>query len=228
MSEMQMAGGWTMSMMWMRAPGQTWLGAAASFVGMWIVMMAPMMAPSFTPVLWRYAQAARGVGERGVGRLTALVAAAYLFVWAAMGAVVFPLGAALLAIAMHEPLLAHAQPVAVGVALMIAGALQFTSWKAQQLALCRQTPGHGDTVPVHLGAVLRYGLCVGLRCTSSCAGLTAVMLLLGFMDVRVIIVVASAITAERLAPAGVAVARAVGGVVIGGGLYLTAVAMWLG
>jgi predicted metal-binding membrane protein len=228
MGEMQMAGGWTMSMMWMRAPGQTWVGATASFVGMWVVMMAPMMAPSFTPVLWRYAQAARGVGERGVGWLTALVAAGYVFVWAAMGAAVFPVGAALSAIAMHEPVLAHVQPVAVGVALMIAGALQFTSWKAQQLALCRETPGQGDMVPLHLGAALRYGLCLGLRCTSSCAGLTAVMFLLGFMDVRVIAVVASAITAERLAPTRVDVARTVGGVIVGGGLYLTAVAMWVG
>ena len=35
MRDMPMAGGWTMSMAWMRMPGQTWLGAAASFLGMW-------------------------------------------------------------------------------------------------------------------------------------------------------------------------------------------------
>ena len=43
MGEMQMPGGWTMSMMWMRTPGQTWLGAAASFVGRWVVMLVTMM-----------------------------------------------------------------------------------------------------------------------------------------------------------------------------------------
>jgi hypothetical protein len=37
--EMLMPGGWTMSMAWMRMPGQTWPGAAASFLAMWIVMM---------------------------------------------------------------------------------------------------------------------------------------------------------------------------------------------
>ena len=31
MGGMPMPGGWTMSMAWMRMPGQTWLGAAASF-----------------------------------------------------------------------------------------------------------------------------------------------------------------------------------------------------
>jgi hypothetical protein len=35
MGEMPMPGGWTMSMAWMRMPGHTWRGAAASFLGMW-------------------------------------------------------------------------------------------------------------------------------------------------------------------------------------------------
>src|SRR5690349_18834139 len=46
MDEMPMPGGWTMSMAWMRMPGQTWLDAAASFLGMWLVMMIAMMLPS--------------------------------------------------------------------------------------------------------------------------------------------------------------------------------------
>ena len=46
MGEMPMPGGWTMSMAWMRMPGQTWPGAAASYLGMWVVMMVAMMLPS--------------------------------------------------------------------------------------------------------------------------------------------------------------------------------------
>src|SRR5436853_348068 len=38
----------------MPMPGQTWLPAAASFLGMWIVMMVAMMLPSLVPTLWRY------------------------------------------------------------------------------------------------------------------------------------------------------------------------------
>ena len=34
MGGMPMPGGWTMSMAWMRMPGQTWPGFAASFLGM--------------------------------------------------------------------------------------------------------------------------------------------------------------------------------------------------
>ena len=41
-------------MAWMRMPGQTWPGAAASFLGMRVVMMVAMMLPCLVPMLWRY------------------------------------------------------------------------------------------------------------------------------------------------------------------------------
>ena len=62
MGGMWMPGDWTMSMAWMRRPGQTWPGAAASFLGMWVVMTAAMMLPSLVPMLWRYR---RAVGRAG-------------------------------------------------------------------------------------------------------------------------------------------------------------------
>lgn len=43
---MRMPGGWTLSMMWLRMPGQSWLAAGTSFMGMWVVMMVAMMLPS--------------------------------------------------------------------------------------------------------------------------------------------------------------------------------------
>jgi predicted metal-binding membrane protein len=48
------------------------------------------------------------------------------------------------------------------------------------------------------------------------------------MDIRAMAVVAAAITAERLAPAGDRVARATGAVVVGAGLILIARAAALG
>src|SRR3989454_11700177 len=79
MGEVPMPGGWTMSMAWMRMPGQTWPGAAASFLGMWVVMMVAMMLPSLVPMLWRYRQAVGRTGETRLGRLTALVGVGYFF-----------------------------------------------------------------------------------------------------------------------------------------------------
>jgi predicted metal-binding membrane protein len=56
-----------------------------------------------------------------------------------MGA--FPLGVELAALAMQQPALARAVPIAVGVVVLSAGALQCTVWKARHLAYCREAPG---------------------------------------------------------------------------------------
>ena len=83
MGEMPMPDDWTMA--WMLMPGQTWPGAAASFLGMWVVMMVAMMLPSLAPMLWRYRQAVGRTGETRQGRLTALVGVGYFFVWTVLG-----------------------------------------------------------------------------------------------------------------------------------------------
>src|SRR5258708_28771187 len=63
MGDMPMPGGWTMSMAWMLMPGQTWLEAAASFLGMWIGMMVAMMLPSLTAMLLPHRPPADGASE---------------------------------------------------------------------------------------------------------------------------------------------------------------------
>jgi predicted metal-binding membrane protein len=217
-----------MSMAWMRMPGQSWFGAAASFLGMWFVMMAAMMLPSLVPMLWRYRQAVAETGDTRLGRLTALVGVGYFFVWTVVGIAAFPVGVALAAIAMQQPTLARAVPIAVGVVVLSAGVLQLSAWKARHLACCREVPGRGRTLSADAGTAWRHGLHLGLHCTRCCAGLTAILLVVGVMDVGVMAVVAAAITVERLAPAGERVARAIGVVVIGAGSVLIARAAGLG
>jgi predicted metal-binding membrane protein len=228
MAEMPMPGDWTMSMAWMRMPGQTWPGAAASFLCMWVVMMVAMMLPSLIPMLWRYRQSIGRTGETRLGRLTALVGVGYFFVWTAFGMAAFPLGVALAALEMQLPALARAVPMAVGVVVLIAGALQFTAWKAHHLACCREAPGRGRILPADAGTAWRHGLRLGLHCSSCCAGLTAILLVIGVMDLRAMAVVTAAITAERLAPEAERIARAMGAVVVGAGLFLIAQAAGLG
>jgi predicted metal-binding membrane protein len=222
MGEMPMPGGWTMSMAWMRMPGQTWPGAAASFLGMWVVMMVAMMLPSLVPVLWRYREAVGRTGEPRLGRLTALLGVGYFFVWALVGMAAFALGVALAAVEMQQPVLARAVPSAVGVVVLITGALQFTAWKAHHLACCRDAPGRGRALPADAGTAWRHGLGLGLHCSYCCAGLTAILLVIGLMDLRVMAVVTAAVTLERLAPGGERVARAIRAVIVGAGLFLLA------
>src|SRR5258708_8787295 len=145
MGGMPMPGGWTMSMTWMA--GQDWSGAALSFLGMWVVMLMAMMMPSLVTMLLRYRQAIGTEWHGPVGWLTVLVGVGYFFVWTVFGIAVFPLGVALATAEMQLPELSRAVPVAVGVIVLIAGLLQFTGWKAQQLACCRQSAGGSSVMP---------------------------------------------------------------------------------
>ncbi len=157
-----------------------------------------------------------------------LVGVAYFFVWTVFGMAAFPLGVALAAVEMQEPDLAGAVPIAVGVVVLIAGALQFTAWKARHLAYCREAPGRGHALPADAGTAWRHGLYLGLHCSRCCFGLMAILLVIGVMDLGAMAVVAAAITVERLAPAGARVARATGVVAVGAGLFLIARAAGLG
>jgi predicted metal-binding membrane protein len=220
MGGMPMPGGWTMSMAWMRMPDQTWPMAAASFLGMWVMMMVAMMLPSLIPMLRRYRSAVGRSGETRLGFLTALVGVGYFFVWAMFGMAAFPLGVALAAIEMQQPALARAVPIVAGVVVLIAGFLQFTTWKACHLARYREVPGLARALRADAGTAWRHGVRLGLHCGHCCANLMVILLVVGVMDVRAMAVVAAAITIERLAPAGERVARAVGVVVVGAGLFL--------
>ena len=217
---MPMPGGWSMSMAWMRMPGQTWSGAAASFVGMWVVMMVAMMLPSLIPALCRYRQAVGSWGGARVGRLTVWVSAAYFLVWTALGTVTFPVGVTLNALATQEPEFARAVPVIAGVVVLVAGALQFTPWKSHYLSCCRATAGESRRLHADAGTAWRHGLRLGLHCTICCAPFTAILLVAGMTNLPAMALVMAAITIERLAPAGERAARVIGAIAIAAGLVL--------
>jgi predicted metal-binding membrane protein len=220
MGGMPMPGGWTMSMTWMRMPGQTWLGAAASFLAMWIAMMMAMMLPSLVPTLMRYGMVTGlRTGSRS-GRLTALVGLGYFVVWIAAGVAVYAIGIALATAVMRLPALARVVPAATGAVVFLAGVFQLSRSKARHLACWRNAAGHGRIVQENVRTAFRRGVRLGVQCSYGCAGLTASLLAVGVMDLRAMAVVTAAITAERLAPDGQRVARVIGAVGIAVGALL--------
>jgi predicted metal-binding membrane protein len=185
-------------------------------------MMVAMMLPSLVPMLWRYRQAVGRASHSRLGRLTALVGVGYFFVWTVFGMAVFPLGIALAEVEMQLPSLSRTVPLAVSVVVLVAGALQFTVWKTHRLACCREASGCGRALPADAATAWRHGVQLGVDCAHCCFGLMAILLCLGVMDLRAMAVVTAAITAERLAPAGERVARAIGVIVVAAGLFLIA------
>ena len=153
--------------------------------------------------------------------------AGYFCVWTALAIPAFPLSVALAAIEMRPPM-TRTVPMAIGVVVLLAGILQLTAWKARHLACCREAPRRGGVLPADAGTAWRHGLRLGRHCSYCCAGAMAVLLVVGVMDLRAMALVTAAITVERLAPAGEYVARVLGAVVVGAGLFLIAGASGLG
>ena len=203
----------------------TMSGSVSSFLGTWVVMTAAMMLPSLAPMLWRYRRAVVATSSLRLGGLTAVVSAGYFAVWTAFGVAVFPVSTGMMTVQMRQPAIAS---IIAGLVVVLAGALQFSAWKARHLACCREVPGPGRVLPPDSGAAWRHGLQLGVHCVCSCAGLTAILLALGIMDARVMAVVTTAITLERVASSGEIAARAIGAGAAAAGLALIARAAGLG
>ena len=201
---------------------QTWYGAAAGYLGMWLAMMVPMMTPSLVPMLSRYRRSVRGADRIHRHGLTALVGVSYFVVWAALGVAAYAAGAALTAVELRWETVARWLPVAPGAVLLAAGILQLTDWKARRLALCREEPADDCLPPPDALGAWRHGLRLGVRCSLSCGNLMLALLAIGMMDPVAMAAVTLAISAERLAPAPLRITRVAGLAIVVVGLLTIA------
>jgi predicted metal-binding membrane protein len=175
-------------------------------------MMVAMMLPSLMPALSQYRcglNRRSGPGESGRIWLTPLVGAGYFFVWAVVGASVYALGAPAAAAVMRWNAFARSIPLAAGIVLLLAGAVQLTSWKVELLRRCRDAPCDRELCANFLTA-WRHGLRLGLRCALCCAGFMTALIVVGVMDLAAMGMTTVAITAERLLPGPERAARAAG------------------
>lgn len=198
--EMEMPGGWMMSMMWMRMPGQTWAVSATSFLIMWLAMMVAMMLPSALPTFLKTSRAPASLS---------VMAAGYFAIWLTFGVGIYALGVAFGAVAMRWEIFSRAVPVLSGAALMCVGAFQLTRWKMNGLLRCRSLFGCTGVCPerdpnFHLGCKQ------GAACCFCCAAPMTIQLVLGIMNPLAMIVIATVIAAEKLLPRPEITARLAG------------------
>jgi predicted metal-binding membrane protein len=223
---MRMPGNWSMSMMWMPMPGQSWLGAALMFAGMWLAMMIAMMLPSTLPMLLLYRRAVAFRGESRLGFPTLALGSGYFLVWSLFGLVAYAGGLAISRAAMTWTSVSRIVPLGAAAGLIVAGVYQVTPWKSACLKHCRDPLAF---VAHHLGGgwrgAVRLGLHHGAFCAACCWALMLIQLVLGVMNLVVMTAVAIAIALEKLLPNGETIARIIGAVAILGGGVLAM--MWV-
>ncbi|HEU4374085.1 MAG TPA: DUF2182 domain-containing protein [Telluria sp.] len=196
MGELPMAGGWSLSALWMPMCGQRWLGAAATFTGMWSVMMVPMMLPVLAPALWRYGGALinGGAGRNTAWWLAAVAGAAWACVWAALGLAVYSSGAIVVQFLLQYPAVSRLVPVASSATGLAAAAWHLASWRRRPHH--RGLPASAPSA----GTALLDGVRMGVHCVRRCSGLTVAVLVAGAMDWRVMACGTGLIAVEHLAP----------------------------
>ena len=149
----------------------TRLGSFASFIAVWVVMMAAMMLPGAAPAVLRRAQASDGV------RAVPLFIGSYLAVWALAGPAVY---------ALYRP---HGS-VAAGAVTVAAGVYELTPLKRHFRRRCRDSVRSG----------FQFGLCcagssVGLMLILLALGVMSVT----WMAVIAVIVLAQKLLPARAA-----------------------------
>ncbi len=170
-------------------------GRAAAFVGAWVVMMAAMMLPSAAPLILLYRRGSTSI-------TTALLAAGYLGVWAAVGVAAYAAHVAAMRVGEGT------RPYVVAGVLVGAGVYELTPLKNVCLRHCR-TPldflmqrWRSD----RLGA-LRLGADHGAYCLGCCWALMAVLVIAGAMGLVWVVAIALVVAMQKLAPGGERLAR---------------------
>lgn len=181
----------------------------ASFLWMWAVMMAAMMAPAVIPAALAHRVV---VARREEGPLSsAAFVAGFLAVWAGVGVVY------LLPFLWFRGLAGAAAdswwlPVVAGSILVLAGSYQFSRRKAHCQGSCctpvmlalEQDAGRG------VASALRTGLRHGIHCLGCCWALMTVLLVVGLMNILWMIGLSLLFLAEKHWRGALVVGRGVG------------------
>jgi predicted metal-binding membrane protein len=168
------------------------LGSLDAFAVGWLVMMAAMMLPSATPLVFEFARHAER--RQGWRAASGLLVATYLGVWLAFGLVGY---LAYTALGMPWP----QQSIVGGLALAVAGIYALTPLKRASEARCRELCALHGPLPFNL---MRSAVVAGGRYALSCLGCTAAlmlaMLLIGTSSLVWMVALTLVILIYKLAP----------------------------
>lgn len=184
------------------------------FMAMWITMMVAMMFPTIAPIVLLHQLVMR---RAGAGLLpTGAFVGGYLLVWTAAGFV--PLGILLtFRDVAHET--SWVAPTS-GIVLIVAGAYQFTRWKAVCLNACVSPMTFLATHRFGQGTwgAVRTGASHGMYCLGCCWALMTVLFVVGLMNLTWMAAIAAIFLIEKHWRRGPQLAIVIGWAVIAFGL----------
>jgi predicted metal-binding membrane protein len=183
-----------------------------SFTRMWIAMMVAMMLPTIAPLV-----AASSAGRRRYARFALSIigfSCGYLAVWTSAGIVPFAILSGLGRVGHATSLLDRGG----GMAVLCAGAYQFTSWKRSSVGRSDRSLSADRSATRPTG--LRAGLIQGRRCLGQSWALMALLLVVGIMNLAWMVSISVVCFIEERWRHGGAVANLVGAALVGLGLVV--------
>ena len=182
------------------------------FVTVWTIMMVAMMLPAAAPMILIFASA-QARRDRHVAVPTWIFVAGYILVWAGAGLGAYALDQAFTELWSSHPSSAAVSwaPLALGIALILAGLYQFTPLKHVCLRQCRSPWGFVAQYwrEGRAGAV-KMGVRHGLYCLGCCWALFAVLTAIGMMSIAWMLSLTLVVFAEKVIPFGLRISAAVG------------------
>jgi predicted metal-binding membrane protein len=202
------------SAMPMHAPGPAAsLPEAVAFTAAWGIMMAAMMLPGAAPMILLYRTVSRKLVARGRDRAIApwAFAGVYLAVWTLLGVPVYTGYVAIAWAALRWPAFGAITPRLVALSLAAAGVYQLTAAKRACLRYCESPLGllmrkwrSGYRATLRLAAE-HAAYCVGC-----CWGLMLVLVAAGAMSLPWVLLIALAVSAEKVLPRSATMTRLLG------------------
>ena len=189
---------------------------------MWWLMMIAMMLPSATPmILLATALNRRSQEQQAPYGSAAAFTAGYLLAWALFSLVATGAQWWLERVGWLTPMMVSASALLAGTVLLVAGAWQFSPWKAACLKHCR-SPVQFLTEHRHPGNIgaLWMGMNHGLFCLGCCWFLMALLFVGGVMNLYWIVGIAIYVAVEKVLPGGLKIVKAMGVVLMVWGAVL--------
>jgi len=194
---------------------------------MWAVMMVGMMVPSAFPMILAFAGVSRSRRAKSLSYVsTSTFVLGYVTAWTG-----FSIGATLTQEILHSAALVSSMGIGAsrifgGIVLMAAGIFQWTPLKNACLRHCRSPIGFLLTEwrDGSRGA-FQMGLYLGAHCVGCCWLLMGLLFIAGVMNLWWVAAITAFVLLEKVAPAGLWIARATGILLVfwGGWMLTTAV-----